>query len=1256
MLRRELVQTFACAALLSIPAFAQVITGTILGTVTDSSGAPVAATPVMLRNTGTNIVTRTITNNSGEYTVPLLPPGSYEVSIEVPGFKAFRQTNVNVGVDEKARIDVQLAVGDVTEVVEVTAAEVLLQTDSSDLGKAVSQQVIATLPNVGRNPLRFAPIVPGVTPRPGFNNLNNVPVGEDSRRQFSDFTINGGRAGGTEILLDGAPNTSGAFNEIAVLPNADAVGEFKIITNAYSAEFGRAGSGVVQLNTRSGGNEFHGAVYDYFRNSALNANSFGNNYFGIKRGVFNLHQFGGAISGPVTLPGYSGRNRTFFFASFEGIRFARDASGFLNVPTELERTGDFSQTRVLRSGALVPVDIYNPSAATSTLTATGNGVLREQFQDAGVLNKIPARYLNPVALRLLEAFPLPNRQSPAGDGTQNFFYSGSTKSTTQQIIAKVDHHINSAHRFTIRYSHDWSRETPPNPYADTIPQAWQGMPVTQYNPSAAIIHTWTKSPTSLFEFRANVTRINLVKVPEGGFNIDLAALGFSPEMVATARYFDYPRVTGANFSNIGHSSFDVRDNRSTNPSVNGSFTKVMNRLTMKFGGEYRIYLNNFSQPNIPSFAFTPNVNFTTRCSGAGCPPVPGNVAQGHSFAGFLTGAMDGAADTANGQYATGDFPIALSSKYLAFYTQSDWKVNSRLTINLGVRWDYGGSLKERYDRLSQFEFDRMNITGTPGRYTFPNFEGNGGGRKDDSYTDFAPRVGFAYRPFDKTVIRSAYGISFDPVTGTGSGILGFGADGFRALSFLRIRPNSGQFALLDVLDRPFNDAYAGGGTPLGPNPDDPGYLGYNAIAVQRREGGNPYMQQWNFTVERTLPADIDFQASYVGTKGTHLYVQFTEINGDNALNQDLLAEWRQRYIATSANPANVRVPNPFYVAPPGTPLIGSGNPNVAGSTITQLQLNRPYPAFTSVRLGYQRYGSSSYNALQLSARRPFRNGFELGGNYVWSKSIDTTTDNSAAAGNTGAASNGSFAIHNLKLDRTVSQFDVPHRAVIYSVIESPFGRGKPYLSAGVAGRILGNWKLSTMTQFQSGLAIGISGGGFGRPDLVGDPVLPENMRCVGPQTCGLSDGGSVFVPAGRMLYFNPNAFRNRVIQFGPQAGSNAGRYADDIYWYGTSPRLIPGLRGWGLNNTDLSLARTFAISERYNLVFRADAVNVFNRKSFSDAGLQKAFGATYLPANVNDPAQLARAGTSTNANFGTLDIRSVGISPRYLQFALRLTF
>ncbi len=461
--------------MLCVPAPAQVITGTILGVVTDSSGAVITNARILVQNSGTNIETRVRTNAAGEYVIPLLPPGNYDLSIEAEGFKTFKQVSIALTVDAKVRVDARLALGSVTDVIEVRASEIALQTDASDLSTPVSSYAIRELPNIGRSPLRFAPLVVGVVPRPGFNSVSNIPVGEDSRRTFSDFSVNGGRPGGTEILLDGAPNTSGAFNEIAVLPNSDAMGEFKIITNAYSAEFGRAGTGVVQLVTKGGTNVYHGSLYEYLRNSAVNANTFGNNANNVKKGVFTLNQFGGSISGPVKLPRYDGRDRTFFFASFEGIRFARDASGFLTVPTELERAGDFSQTKALRNGQLVPVNIYNPFPEASTLTAVGNGVNREQFQSGGVLNKIPAQYLNATSLKVLKAWPLPNRPSPAGDGTQNYFYSGSLKDRTEQIILRVDHNFSPSRRLTVRYTHDWSRETPPNPFAETIPVAWSGM-------------------------------------------------------------------------------------------------------------------------------------------------------------------------------------------------------------------------------------------------------------------------------------------------------------------------------------------------------------------------------------------------------------------------------------------------------------------------------------------------------------------------------------------------------------------------------------------------------------------------------------------------------------------------------------------------------------------------------------------------------------------------------------------------------------
>jgi len=420
------------------------------------------------------------------------------------------------------------------------------------------------------------------------------------------------------------------------------------------------------------------------------------------------------------------------------------------------------------------------------------------------------------------------------------------------------------------------------------------------------------------------------------------------------------------------------------------------------------------------------------------------------------------------------------------------------------------------------------------------------------------------------------------------------------------------------------------------------------VATRRSSSGTS-------TIERTLPKDIDLQVSYVGTKGTHLLVQFTGDQRHQRRRSHPARPVAPDLHRHGVNPANVRVSNPFYVAPPGTPKIGSGNPSVAGQTITQGQLYRPYPAYPSVRLGYQRFGSSSYKRTQVSLRRAFRNNFEIGGHYTWSKSIDTTTDKSSSNGNDSATGNGNFTVRDLKLDRAVSRFDTPHRVVIFSVVDLPFGNGQRWL-AGIPGvsQVVGGWKFSTYSQFQSGQPLRYRRGtGFGRLTWSATPCFPRSNRCYGPQTCALPDGDSVYVGVGRMLYFNPKAFRNRVVQYGPGAGANAGTYTGDIYYYGTTPRAFSNLRGWGVANTDISVTRTFRLTERASLLFRADAMNLFNRVSFGDGGIDKNFGSTYLPTTA---AGVARAGESISSTFGTLSIRTAGMTSRYLQFSARINF
>lgn len=1232
------------------PVSAQVITGTILGNVRDPSGSAIPGANVRIRNKGTNVETLISTNANGDYSAPNLPTGSYDVEVSAKGFKTYQETGVALSLDSKARIDVTLTVGEVTESVKVVASAQRLQTDSSDLNATVSTQAIESLPNIGRNPLYYVVTTPGVVPRQGFESVTNFAVGDDSRKQFSNFTVNGSRPISSEILLDGAPNTNPAFNEASVLPSIDAIGDYKVITNAYSAEFGRAGGGVVSFGTKSGTNQYHGSLYENFRNPVMNANSFGNNATGAKKGKFNVNDFGGTFSGPLIIPKlYDGRNKTFFFYSYEGVREAEDASAFLTMPTALERQGDFSQSLVQvrnpSTGLLEVVNrnVYSPFASTTNVVPVGSNVRleRQQFQSGGVLNRIPSSQLNPTALKLINLYPLPNITPLNPDGTLNYYDSNSTYNRLDQMIVKLDHYFTPQHHSFFRYTTDWTLNTPRNRFRTTDPQATDQAPGSQYNWSATLGHTWTVSPTSIVELRANLTRINLVLQPSSGLNADLAGLGFSQQMISVAPSGAFPRIAvGGAYQQIGIGNFVLRDNHSSNYAFTGSYTKIAGNWTLKFGGEYRPLYTNFYQAFVPSFAFSPN-NFTTACSGPGCPTLAYNQAQGFVLADLLIGNLNG--QVGGGQFTTGDPRLALRNVYLGGYTQNDWKVSRRLTINLGLRWEFQGPLSERYNRLSQFNTQALNATGTAGLYEFSGVNGNGRGQTDPDYRNWAPRVGFAWRLNDKSVIRSAYGISYDQITGVGSGAQGFGTDGFGNPAFQNIRPASGY----DILARPFNDSFSGGGTILGADPNNPGYLGYSVTALDRHQR-TPYIQQWNFTIERDLGKGTSMQVSYVGTKGTRMIVQQFPVNGTNAIPEGILNSARSEYIATGVNPLNALVANPFYGIAPAS------NATIGGPTITRLNLVRPYPAYNAVTKFQQRFGSSTYHAFQVSLRRSFSNGLEIGGNYVWSKSIDFGNSISVNSGNTGNGGGASgFTVNNFGLERSVSNSDIPHRAVIYYVYDLPFGKGKRFLTnTPVASQVLGGWKVSGLTTFSAGLPLGITGGsGFGRPDLMGDPILPEKYRVYGDGKTAypLPDGTTIVVPKNRYLYFNPHAFSGRTLTV-PVPGSSNTQIVNDLYWYGTAPRFFSNLRGWGTNNWNMSIDRRFAIGEKMAVAFSAQAVNVFNRKEFADAGIDKGFGsANLVPAN-------GMLGQSTSATFGTIDITQTGRTPRYLQLVARFTF
>ncbi|MCU1236169.1 MAG: Cna domain protein [Candidatus Solibacter sp.] len=1228
---------------------AQVITGTILGTVTDRSGSAVKA-KITIVNTGTGVQSETATNESGDFERPSLQPGLYKVTIAADGFKTFHESNVNLVVDSKYRLNAVLELGSVAESVTVVANAQVLQTDQSDLSTTLSKDLMESIPNVGRNPMMFVLAAAGVTPTGAFEDPGNSSAnGDDGRMNLTRFSVNGSRPVSSEIQLDGAPNTSTSFNEAAVLPNPDAIGQFKIITNAYSAEFGRAGGGVVQFQTKSGENKWHGSLYEFARNSALNANTFGNNMFGRDangrplraKGVFNTHQFGGTFSGPVLLPHlFDGHNKTFFFVSYEGSRRAQDASGYFTVPTALERTGDFSQsyTAVTIGGVIqqIPRNIYLPLPSTSTVTTVSAGQFRvdnPQASSGGVLNKIPSQYLNPTALKLLAYYPLPNIAPINPDGTSNYFASVGSKYRTDQLIVKMDHNFSAKHKTFFRWTTDWSLYDPRNWLGKDNPGN-DAAPMTQFNPTATLGHTWSISTRSLVELRANVTRINLLSLPP---TTDLAALGFSAPIVASAATNSFPRISPGTYSAIGTGNFVYRNNHSTNFSFTGNFTHIFSKWTTKIGAEYRPLFSNLFQPQAASFSFGAST-YSRSCTGTGCPTLPTNRSEGFSPADFLMGGGTGGFNGTTGQYDDGAPAMAVKNGYWAVYSQNDWKATRSLTVNIGVRWDYQGPLTDRYDRLSQFDINGTNATGTRGVYLFAGRNGVPRGQTNDYKKGFAPRVGFAWRVNNKTVVRSAYGISFDMITGVGTGAQGFGADGYSAPAYINTLPPSG----VGIINAPFNTAFNGGGLITSLNPQDPAYLGRSVTAIMRGENRVPYLQQWNFTIEREIRPGFSGSIGYVGTKGTFITIQQHGIDRTTDIPWSVLDNARQVYTQTGANPLSQTVTNPFAG-------IITGNAALSSPTISVQNLSLPYPAWGGITIFQQRLGSSSYNSLQGTVRKSFGHGVELIGSYTWSKNIDYGASISGA----GTAGNVYYAPDNIKLDRSISGFNQPNRAVITWLGELPFGRGKPLLAhTPVLSQLLGGWKVSGVTTFATGLPIAVTGGtgSFGRPNIVGNPVLDPKYRCQGDgvTACALPDGTSIVVPKNRLLWFNPHAYAGQILVVPSSVGATTTKIITDPYWFGTGPRFYDGLRRIWTNNFNLTLARTFRVKEGVKAEFRADALNAFNRVEWAapDGG----FGTT----NTNAGPGLLQ---STSTTFGTIDMTATPArTPRYLQVSLRFSF
>lgn len=717
----------------------QIITASVNGTVLDPTAAAVPGAKVRAVNTSTNLEVNTTTDSEGRYTIPSLPPGGpYSIAVSASGFNTEAHSGITLEVNQSARIDFKLQIGAATETVQVTAEGPLIDATTAAMGQDISSENVVDLPLNQRNPYAFVFLAAGVQGDVSFtyNNMN--------------FSVNGGRPGTSDILVDGIPSSPGLANPnqgIAVFPSIESVQELKVQTNAYSAEFGRSGSGIINMIYKSGTNNFHGSLFEFLRNSDLDANTYFANLNNTPLTNFKRNQFGASLGGPVDLPKlYHGRNKTFFFAAYEGLRQGSATNLTTSVPTTVQRTGDFSH---LLNAAGQLVTIYDPT----TTVPQGSGYVRTPF--AG--NIIPANRLDTVGKNTTAYFPLPNRPGSIA-GTNNYFVTGTTVLNTNILDAKVDENLSDRSRFFVRYSRLDLNQPSPVYFPASVAVA-QRTPnnQAQLNNSTAIDYTRTLSPTNLLELRYGFVRIKL-DYRSVGLGFDPTQLGFPSYIAANADHLVFPGIAPTNYYSLGSpAQGDTRDPSFESHLLAAENTHIINAHTLRIGVEARLLRVNDTE----SGSSTGNFTFTQAIT-QGPNPNAATTTAGNAIASLLLG-------VGSGSMGIGLKDVASQSRYYAAFVQDDWKVTRRLTLNLGLRWDLDIPRTERFNRLQTFDpvvpsplAGLTGIAGLRGGIVFAGVNGSSRRQFDPKWRDFNPRFGFAYQASPRTVVRGGFGIFYAP--------------------------------------------------------------------------------------------------------------------------------------------------------------------------------------------------------------------------------------------------------------------------------------------------------------------------------------------------------------------------------------------------------------------------------------------------------------------------------------------------------------
>lgn len=1134
-------------------AFGQSYQGGIRGTVSDSSGSAIAGAKVTLSNQATNELRTTVTSGAGEYVFNTVDPATYSIATEAPSFKKFIHRDVVVATQQTVTTDVQMELGAVSQSVEVTEEVPIVESSNASNGQVIDSQKMTDLPNLGRNPFLLSKL-----------STNVVPAGDPRFNRFQDqsgssqIAVAGGPVRGNNYLIDGVPITD-STNRAVIIPSIEGTQEMKIQEGTYDATMGRTGGGVFNTFLKSGSNTPHGSLLGYTRQTDWAANGYFRNASGQPRAETPFYNWAGSFGGPVWIPKiYDGRNKTFFYVVTESYRQQSPLSDLYTLPTASERAGDFSNSART---------IYDPLAPTHPCTAADNcatGVTTSRTPFAG--NIIPGTRINPVGRSILNSLPLP--KTGVIDGV-NFTGNDTLTDRADEYMAKLDQEILPWWKMNASYLHYKSREPGGNTLGTTL-SASSGSPYLLYRKVDAtqVNSVMTPNATTVFSLRFGFNRFPNVTAPVNQ-GVSPTSLGFSPSYANSIQSTYLPEF---DFNNNSYSNVSPSNTVFYSRNLLGSVSKFIGRHSLTFGADYRAIHADFLNLGNTAGTFAFNGVFTRQS------PTSNLGNSGLDFADALLGYPS------SGSIATST-KLYTNVHYVAGYIQDDFRVSSKLTVNMGLRYEFETGISEQNSNyVVGFDQTAVNplAARTPGItpkgvIQFARTNGIGGSCCSPSLTKWGPRIGAAYALNDKTVIRGGFGMFYAPIRFADDQTL---APGFTQTTTY-VASNDGNATPANSLSNPFPNGIGqpagntlGGLTGIG--------SGFNFLDQNRTSG---LVYQYSFDVQRQLPHNMMVELGYVGSSSRHLQTSSTGNNGYD------INQVPNSYLSLGSALGS-SVANPYYPGASGLGIIG-------GKTVTLAQTLRPFSEYGNIGI-YSNPARAQYHSMIAKAQKRMSAGLTFLSAFTWGRNMDNAfgTGNFFTTNNAGQPQDA----YNLDAEYSLAVVDTPLRWSNTLTYQLPIGKGKMFM--GNASKWLdlaiGGWQVNFTSIYQTGFPLTV----YQNTNL--NAILGTGVQR--PNATGVSPEVSGSVESRLTNYINPAAF------------SSAAAYT-----FGNVARTIP-YRGPGMKNWDSSLFKDFAVTERFRAEFRAEALNTFNSPQFANPGTRLGSSSFGVIANQVNFSRLLQLG------------------------------